>query len=43
MGKKIVSLSNLLLLKREIFLCGDVFKGQHVVLIKWVNFGAFLS
>jgi hypothetical protein len=40
MGKKIVSSSNLLLLRWEIFLCGDVLKGQHVMLI---NFGAFLS
>jgi hypothetical protein len=43
MGKKIVLLSNSLLLRREIFLCGDVLKGQHVMLIKWENFGAFLS
>jgi hypothetical protein len=43
MGKKIVLSLNLLLLRQEIFLCGDVFKGQHVMLIKWENFGAFLS
>jgi hypothetical protein len=43
MGKKIVSSSNLLLLRLEIFLCGDVLKGQRVMLIKWENFGAFLS
>jgi hypothetical protein len=43
MGKKIVSSSNLLPLRQEIFLCGDVLKGQHVMLIKWENFGAFLS
>jgi hypothetical protein len=43
MGKKIVSSSTLLLLRQEIFLCGDVLKGQHVMLIKWENFGAFLS
>jgi hypothetical protein len=43
MGKKIVSSSNLLLLGGEIFLCRDVLKGQHVMLIKWENFGAFLS
>jgi hypothetical protein len=43
MGKKIVSSSDLLLLRREIFLCGDLLKGQHIMLIKWENFGAFLS
>jgi hypothetical protein len=43
MGKKIVSLSNLLLLRQGIFLCRDVLKGQHVMLIKWENFGAFVS
>jgi hypothetical protein len=43
MGKKIVSSSNLLLLRWEIFLFGDVLKGQHVMLSKWENFGAFLS
>jgi hypothetical protein len=43
MGKKIVSSSNLLLLRQEIFLCGDVLKGQRIMLIKWENFGAFLS
>jgi hypothetical protein len=32
MGKKIVSSSNLLLLRQEILLCGDVLKGQHVML-----------
>jgi hypothetical protein len=32
MGRKIVSLSNLLLLRQEIFLCRDVLKGQHVML-----------
>jgi hypothetical protein len=42
MGKKIVS-SNLLILRRDIALCGDVLKGQHVMLIKWENFGSFLS
>jgi hypothetical protein len=41
--KKLFFLSNLLLLRREIFLRGDVVKGQHVMLIKWENFGAFLS
>jgi hypothetical protein len=41
MGKKIVSSSNLLLLRQEMFLCRDVLKGQHVMLIKWENFGAF--
>jgi hypothetical protein len=41
--KKIVSSSNLLLLKWDIFLCGDVLNGQHVMLIKWENFGALLS
>jgi hypothetical protein len=41
--KKIVSSSNLLLLRREIFLCGDVLKGQHGMLMKWENFDAFLS
>jgi hypothetical protein len=41
--KKIVSSSNWLLLRWEIFLCRDVLKGQHVMLIKWENFGAFLS
>jgi hypothetical protein len=41
MGKKIVSSSNLLLLRWEIFLCWDVLKGQCVMLIKWENFGAF--
>jgi hypothetical protein len=40
--KKMVLSSNLLLLTWEIFLCGDVLKGQHVMLIKWENFGAFL-
>jgi hypothetical protein len=43
MGKKIVSSSNLLLLRLEISLCGDVLKGQRVILIKWEDFGAFLS
>jgi hypothetical protein len=43
MGKKIVLSSNLLLLRQEIFLWGDVLKGQHVMLIKWENFGALLS
>jgi hypothetical protein len=43
MGKNIVSSSNLLLVRREIFLCGDLLKGQHVMLIKWENIGAFLS
>jgi hypothetical protein len=43
MGKKIVSSSNLLLLRWEVSLCGGVLKGQHVVLIKWENFSAFLS
>jgi hypothetical protein len=36
-----VSLSNLLLLRQEISLCGYVLKGQHVMLIKWDDFGAF--
>jgi hypothetical protein len=39
--KKIVSLSNLLLLRREMFLCGYVLKGQRVILVKWENFGTF--
>jgi hypothetical protein len=39
--KKIVSLSNLLLHRRKIFLCRDVLKGQYVMLIKWENSGAF--
>jgi hypothetical protein len=43
MGKKIVLSSNLLLLRQEISLCRDILKGQHVMLIKWENFGAFLS
>jgi hypothetical protein len=43
MGKKIVFLSNWLLLRQEIFLCGDVLKGRHAALIKWENLGAFLS
>jgi hypothetical protein len=43
MGKKIMPLSNLLLLWWEIFLCRDALKGQRVMLIKWENFGAFLS
>jgi hypothetical protein len=43
MGKKIVLSSNLLLFRQEISLCGDVLKGQHVLLIKWENFGAFYS
>jgi hypothetical protein len=43
MGKKIVSSSNLLLLRQEISLFGDVLKGQRVRLMKWENFGAFLS
>jgi hypothetical protein len=30
----------LLLLRWEIFLCGDVLKVQRVMLIKWENFGA---
>ena len=33
----------MLLLRREIFLCGDVLKVQRVMLIKWANFVAFLS
>jgi hypothetical protein len=43
MAKEIISSSNLLLLRREISLCGDVLKGQRVMLIKWENFGAILS
>jgi hypothetical protein len=43
MGKKIVLSSDLLLLRRKIFLYGVVLKGQHAMLIKWENFGAFLS
>jgi hypothetical protein len=43
MGKKIVLSSNLLLLGREISLYGNALKGQRVMLIKWENFGAFLS
>jgi hypothetical protein len=43
MGKKTVLSSNLLILWQEISLCGDVLKGQHVMLIKLENFGAFLS
>jgi hypothetical protein len=41
-GQKIVLSSNLLLLREEISLCGDVLKGQCVMLIKWENFGTFL-
>jgi hypothetical protein len=41
--KNIVSSSNLLLLRREISLCGEVLKGQRVMLIKLESFGAFLS
>jgi hypothetical protein len=41
MGKEVVSSSNLLLLRQEIFLCRDVLKGQSVMLIKWENSGAF--
>jgi hypothetical protein len=41
-GQKDCLLSNLLLLRHEISLCGDVLKGQRVMLIKWENFGAFL-
>jgi hypothetical protein len=41
MGKKIVLSSNLLLLRWEISLRGDVLKGQHLMFIKWENFGAF--
>jgi hypothetical protein len=43
MGEKIVSSSDLLLLRQEISLCRDVLKGQRVILMKWENFGAFLS
>jgi hypothetical protein len=43
MGKKKFSSSNLLLLGREISLCWNVLKGQRVILIRWENFGAFLS
>jgi hypothetical protein len=43
MGKKVVLLSNLLFLRREISLCKDVLKQQRVMLIKWENFGAFSS
>jgi hypothetical protein len=43
MGKKIVSLSNLLLLRWEIFLFRDVLKGKSVMLIKWENYGAFFT
>jgi hypothetical protein len=38
-----VSSSNLLLRRWQISLCVDVLKGQPVMLIKWENFGAFLS
>jgi hypothetical protein len=41
-GKKIVLLSNLLLLRWDISLCADVLKGQRVMLMKWENFGALL-
>jgi hypothetical protein len=41
MGKKIVSSSNLLLRRRDIFLYRDVLKGRLVMLIKCENFGAF--
>ena len=41
--KKLFCHQLLLLLRREIFLCGDILKVQHVMLIKWENFGAFLS
>jgi hypothetical protein len=43
MGKKFFSLSDLLLLRWEIFLHSYVLKRQCVMLIKWENFGAFLS
>jgi hypothetical protein len=43
MSKKIVLSSNLLLLRWEISLCRDVLKGQYVMLIKWKNFGDFLT
>jgi hypothetical protein len=43
MGKKVVLLLNLLLHRREISVRQDVLKGQRVMLIKWENFGAFLS
>jgi hypothetical protein len=33
----------LLLLRWETFFCRDVLKVQRVMLIKWENFGAFLS
>jgi hypothetical protein len=42
MGKKIVC-QLLLLLRRTIFLWGHILKVQHVMLIRWENFGAFLS
>jgi hypothetical protein len=42
-AKKIFRCEPLLLLRQEIFLCGDVFEVQCVMLIKWENFGAFLS
>jgi hypothetical protein len=42
MGKKIVSLSELLLFGQEFSLCRDVLRGKWVILIKWENFGAFL-
>jgi hypothetical protein len=41
--KKLFCSQLLLLIRREIFLCGDVLNVQHVTLIKWENFGAFLS
>jgi hypothetical protein len=41
MGKEIVLSSNLFLHRQDIFLCGDVLKGQRVMLIKWENFCAF--
>jgi hypothetical protein len=41
-AKKIVSSSNLLLLRWEISLCRDVLNRQSVMLIKYENFGAFL-
>jgi hypothetical protein len=43
MGKKIVSSQLSLFLRREVFLCWDALKVQCVMLIKWENFGAFLS
>jgi hypothetical protein len=41
--KKLFHRQLLLLLRQEIFVYGNVLKVQCVMLIKWENFGAFLS